>query len=284
MTNEERDLIAKFIARVGGAPQQQQGGFLGGSVPTTQPQLPPVDREADQFIAQQFQQYPEARYRITQTAMVQEAAMAEAQNRIRRLEWELEQARQAMQQQAHQQPQQSRGFLGGLFGGGSPQPRQGFGPGGFPAGFHPTSPPPQPQYPPGYNPGMFQQRGGSGFLGTALTTAAGVAGGMVVGNALMNMFSGHDHTAGLGAAASDPTGGLFGGAGATPVSDPTGGFGAETAGLTQDAGFGGGFGGDPFAQGGAEKGYDNAASYDQGGDPFAGDAGGFDGGGFGDEA
>ena len=276
MTNEERDLIAKFIARVGGAPQQQ-GGFLGGSVPATQPQLPPVDREADQFIAQQFQQYPEARYRITQTAMVQEAAMAEAQNRIRRLEWELEQTRQAMQQQA-QQPQQSRGFLGGLFGGGSSQPRQGFGPGGFPAGFHPTTPPPQPQYPPGYNPGMFQQRGGSGFLGTALTTAAGVAGGMVVGNALMNMFS--DHGAGAAAAAaSDPTGGLFGGAGATPVSDPTGGFGADPAGLTQDAGFGGGFGGDPFAQGGAEKAYDNPVGYDQGGD-----AGAFDDGGFSDEA
>lgn len=288
MTNEERDLIAKFIARVGGVPQQQQGGFLGGSVPATQPQLPPVDREADQFIAQQFQQYPEARYRITQTALVQEAALAEAQNRIRRLEWEVEQARQAMQQQAQQmqqQPQQSRGFLGGLFGGGSSQPqqRQGFGPGGYPAGFQPTTPPPQPQYPPGYNPGMFQQRGGSGFLGSALTTAAGVAGGLVVGNALMNMFSG-DAAGTAAAAASDPTGGLFGGAGAAPVSDPTGGFGGDTAGLTQDAGFGGGFGGDPFAQGGADKGYDTAASYDQGGDPFGGDAGGFDDGGFGDEA
>ena len=87
MTNEERDLIAKFISRVGGAPQG--GGFLGGSVPTTQPQLPPIDKEADAFIAQQFQQHLEARYRITQTALVQEGALAEAQNRIRRLEWEL---------------------------------------------------------------------------------------------------------------------------------------------------------------------------------------------------
>ena len=74
MTNEERDLIAKFISRVGGAPQG--GGFLGGSVPSTQPQLPPIDKEADSFIAQQFQQSPEARYRITQTALVQEGALA----------------------------------------------------------------------------------------------------------------------------------------------------------------------------------------------------------------
>ena len=43
---------------------------------------------------------------------------------------------------------------------------------------------------------MFQ-RSGSGFLGSALTTAAGVAGGMVAGNALMNLFSG-SHNSGYG--------------------------------------------------------------------------------------
>ena len=108
MTNEERDLIARYIARVGGAPQQ--GGFLpgaAGSVPQSQPALPPIDREADQFIKQQFQQYPEAPYRITQTALVQEAALAEMTNRVNRLQWELEQTRNAMQQQgASAQPQQ----------------------------------------------------------------------------------------------------------------------------------------------------------------------------------
>lgn len=268
MTNEERDLIAKFISRVGGAPQG--GGFLGGSVPRTQPQLPPVDPEADAFIAQQFQQSPEARYRITQTALVQEGALAEAQNRIRRLEWEVQQTQQAMQQaQQAPQPQQSRGFLGGLFGGGQPQQQQRPGAYGRP-GFQPTTPPPEPQYPPGYQPGMFQQRGGSGFLGSALTTAAGVAGGLVVGNALMGMFSGGSHgLGGLGQSASDTSGGAFGGAG----SDPTAGF-------AQDAGSGG----DPFA-GGADKdyaggdgGFGSPTSYDQGGDPFGSDPGGFDGG------
>ena len=54
---------------------------------------------------------------------------------------------------------------------------------------------------------MFQSRG-SGFLGSALTTAAGVAGGMVAGNALMNLFSG-SHQSGFG-------GGGFGGGGYMP--------------------------------------------------------------------
>ena len=274
MTNEERDLIAKFISRVGGAPQG--GGFLSSSVPQTQPQLPPIDKEADAFIGQQFQQSPEARYRITQTALVQEGALAEAQNRIRRLEWELQQAQQAMQQQAQQaqqQPQQSRGFLGGLFGGGQQQPQQGYQQrGGYgQPGFQPTTPPPQPQYPPGYQPGMFQQRGGSGFLGSALTTAAGVAGGLVVGNALMGMFSGGaGGLGGMSTSASDPGTDAFGGAGTDP-----------TAGFVQDAGAGG----DPFAGGaqkdmaGADSGFGSPTSYDQGGDPFAADPGGYDGGG-----
>src|ERR1700754_4271227 len=118
MTNEERDIITKFIARVGGAPQQS--GFGSGSVPATQPALPPIDREADGTIGQLFTQFPEARYRITQLAFVQEYALTEAQNRIKRLEWELQQARQTAQQ-AQQQAQQSGrsggGFFGGLFGG-----------------------------------------------------------------------------------------------------------------------------------------------------------------------
>jgi hypothetical protein len=92
MTNEERDIISQFIARVGGA--TQQSGFAAGSVPATQPALPPVDRDADAYIAQAFNQYPEARYRVTQLAFVQEHALAEAQNRIQRLEWELQQAKQ----------------------------------------------------------------------------------------------------------------------------------------------------------------------------------------------
>lgn len=205
MTEEERRIITQFVERIAGAaPPPASGGpspWGGGSVPSTQqrPPLPPVDREADALIADLFNRYPEARYRITQTAFVQEAALVEAQNRIRQLEWELENARQ----QAQAQPQRG-GFFGGMFGGGNPRPAA------------PMPPPPQPVYPPGYNPGMLQpQRAGSGFLCTALTTAAGVAGGMFLGNMLMNALGGHGgmaHAAGL-------TGGGFGQE-AVPTTSP----------------------------------------------------------------
>lgn len=273
MTNEERDLISRFVARIAGAPQG--GSFTGGSVPQSAQALPPVDRDADAFIAQQFQQYPEARYRMTQTALVQEGALAETQNQVRRLQWELEQTRHAMQNQPQQSPQQ-KGFFSSLFGGGSTQQPQrgqqgygqpGYGQQGYGQAFQPTSPPPQPQYPPSYQPGMFQQRGGSGFLGSALTTAAGVAGGMVVGNALMGAFSGNHGGGGLFGGGSDSasSGSPWDGAGVTPVSDPGAGFlgGADNSGA------------DPFAGGGSEK--DNG--FDQASDPFAGSGGGPDSGG-----
>src|SRR6195952_4082049 len=115
MTNEERDIIGQFIARVGGA--AQPSSFAAGSVPATQPALPPIDRDADAFIGQSFTQNPEARYRITQLAFVQEHALVEAQNRIKRLEWELQQARQAAQQAQQSGARQGGGFFSGLFGG-----------------------------------------------------------------------------------------------------------------------------------------------------------------------
>ena len=214
MTNEERDIITQFITRVSGA-QQAQPAF-GGSVPATRQALPPVDPQADRLIADLMTRYPDSRYRLTQLAFVQEQALNEAQNRIQRLEWELQQAQQAAQQ-AQQQPRGGGGFFSGLFGGGArsappPQqgggwgqggPQQGYGPQGYQQG------PPPPQYGPGYQPGMFQQRG-SGFLGSALTTAAGVAGGLIAGNALMSMFSGSHGSgfgSGLGGGAASPWGG-----------------------------------------------------------------------------
>ncbi len=258
MNNEERDLIARFVARVGGASQAgASGAGFGSSVPTTRPNLPPIDAEADRFIHQQLTQYPEATYRITQMAVVQEAAIAELQNRIQRLQWE----NQQIQQQA-QQPQ-SRGLFGGLFGGGQrAAPPPGYGQqGGYgqqQGGY--GAPPPQPQYayPPNTNPGMFQRQG-SGFLGSALTTAAGVAGGMVVGNALMDMFDGGGHA-----------GGGFGGGGGGWGGGDAGGFGGDAGG-----------GGDPFGGSGADTGGD---AWGGGGGGDAGGGGDWGGGGGGDDS
>jgi hypothetical protein len=227
MTNEERDIISQFIARVGGASQQSVASV--GSGAAAQPALPPIDRDADTLIGQTFTQYPEARYRITQLAFVQEHALVEAQNRIKRLEWELQQAQQAAQQA--QQSAKPGGFFSGLFGGGGNRPPPGPAQGdprwggqgpqpGYPGGqpqqpYYQQAAPPPPQYPPNYQQGMFQQRGGSGFLGSALTTAAGVAGGVVAGNALMSLFSPHQGAGG------EFGGGGFGGAqAASPWATP----------------------------------------------------------------
>jgi hypothetical protein len=194
MTDQEREIITAFIARVSGA-------GAGGSGQYAQP-LPAVDKDAAALIEQLFAQYPEAPYRITQLAFVQEHALAEAQSRIAQLQAAVEQAKQAAAPPAAPspwgQPQQAaRGMLGGLFGGGS-QPAA-------PAAPAPQYAPQPQQYqpqqyaPPGYQPGMFQpQQQGTGFLGSALRTAAGVAGGVVAGNALMSLFSGGREMGGFG--------------------------------------------------------------------------------------
>ena len=289
MTNEERDIISQFITRVSGAQAPAQPSF-GGSVPaTTTPALPPVDPEADRLIRDLFSRYPEAPYRITQLAFVQEHALNEAQNRIQRLEWELQQAQQAAQQaQPQQRTGAGGGFFGGLFGGGSrsaPPPQQ-----GAPAWNQGPQPqpgyqqaPPQQQYAPGYQPGMFQRQG-SGFLGSALTTAAGVAGGLIAGNALMNLFSG-SHNFG---------GGGFGGggfaSGAPMVGGPWGGTPADQGYVDQGTWDTSGGGGQTDPGTGTDPGYVDNGTWDTSGgdqsswtDNSGGDSGLDSGGGSSDD-
>jgi hypothetical protein len=251
MTPEERDIIGRFIARVGGAQ-------IGGTVPSTQTALPPIDPEADRFINDQFNANPQARYRITQMAFVQEAALAEAQNRIKRLEYDLQQAQQAVQQAQTQAPQ-SRGLFGGLFGGGQSAPA-----------YQPqyAPPPPQASYPPGYQPGMFRS-GGSGFLGSALTTAAGVAGGVLAADALTSMFSGGREMGG-GWGGGGGFGGGWGGGGGEVVNETV----VNNYG-TQD----GGAGADPWAGAGAAPDADAGWSGGGAADTGSGDWGGGDSGG-----
>ena len=269
MTREEQDIITQYVERVSGRAPPQAGPT--GSVPATIPQLPPVDPDADRLIGDLFMRYPEAKYRLTQTAFVQEHALVESQNRIQRLEWEMNQMRQALaqaQQSAQQSAQQAPakgGFFSSIFGGGAPaRPagpppgRPGMPPPGYPQQGGPQqwggAQPPPPQYPPGYQQGMFnpqqQQRGGSGFLGSALTTAAGVAGGLVVGSMLMNAFSGHGSGmgggSGAGAGAAGAGQSVDQGAWSTP-DDPSAAAGGGAWGGDQAAGgaAGGAWGGDP---------------------------------------
>jgi len=230
MTDEERRIITSFVERVSGAanaaPPRSASPWGGMASQPAQSPLPPVDPEADRLLGDLMARYPEARYRLTQMAFVQEAALVEMQNRVQQLEWEVENARR------QGAATQNRGVLGGLFGGGS-----------RPA---PMPPRPQPQYPPGYNPGMLQQgRSGGGFLGTALMTAAGVAGGLVLGNAIMGALGG----GGAAEAASAAGAGAFG-QDAVPASSPW-----TDSGATNDAA--------AHDQGG--YGQDDAGAYDDGG-------------------
>ncbi len=120
-------------------------------------QMPDRDHEAERFIGDAIARQPGAPYYLAQTVVVQEHALNGAQTRIAQLEAELADARRASQ---------DGGFLSGLFGGGTAAPRR------------PVSgPQPMPQGAPG------------GFLAGAAQTAMGVAGGMLVANAVAGMFA-----------------------------------------------------------------------------------------------
>lgn len=116
------------------------------------------DPAAEALIDELMRAHPQTRYYVTQLAVFLEQAQAESQNRIRELEHRLE-------------GQGSGGLLGGLFGGGRSQPA------------------PTPVHAPGYRPGMFGQQPGGGFLAGAAGTAMGVAGGMLLGSAIMSMLA-----------------------------------------------------------------------------------------------
>jgi uncharacterized protein len=170
----------------------------------------PRDPEAERFIAEKLREQPYAPYAMAQAVYVQEQALANLQAENEHLRAELE--------QASRRPQQG-GFLSSIFGGGSRPP----GPAYNTPPARQASPWGQPQHHPQqhygaphggmmgapgpWGGGTMQRGGGSGFLGTALSTAAGVAGGMMIANALTSAFSGDNNpvsdvasAAGLGGA------------------------------------------------------------------------------------
>jgi hypothetical protein len=208
----------------------------------------PRDPEAERYIADRLRQQPYAPYAMAQAIVVQEQALANLSEQVEQLHAELD--------SLQRRPQ--GGIFGGLFGGGArPEPSR--TPGASPWG-RPDPGYAQPGYaPPGYAapqapaPGGFGgpwgQRGGGGFLQTAMSTAAGVAGGMIIANALSHAFGGES-----GAASAQGLGGF-------------GGLGGDSA--RADAGQG--------SYGGiTDSLYQNAAGEDSGDDPgddFNGDSG-----------
>lgn len=159
MQSEEQQLIENLFSRLKQA--ETQSG--------------PRDAGAEQLIKQHLQNQPGAPYYMSQAILIQEAALKKLNAQVTDLENRL------AQQQAPQQS--SGGFLSSLFGGGSrpaaqQQPAWG-------------NPPPQPQQQ--YASPSQQQYAapaarGTGFLGGALQTAVGVAGGVVMADMLTSMF------------------------------------------------------------------------------------------------
>ncbi len=143
------------------------------------------DTEAQAAIEAHIRQQPGAPYYMAQTILIQEAAIKQLSAQVESLQSQITQ---------HQESKPSSGgFLAGLFGGGNQQPLQ-------PQNSNPI--PGSQRYQASANPSMGYQSAppsygaqsaarGGGFMAGALQTAAGVAGGVVLGNMLTNMFQHH---------------------------------------------------------------------------------------------
>ncbi|MDP3255982.1 DUF2076 domain-containing protein [Bosea sp. (in: a-proteobacteria)] len=192
MTPQERDVIAGIFDRLKQAANQ------------------PRDPEAENFIAERLREQPYAPYAMAQAVYVQETALTNLQAQVEDLQAQLRDFESRQQAEA---PAQNGGFLSGIFGGGAAAPRPRSVP-SFPqrapegagsawsgqrpgmmaaAGAQPgpgTPPGPGQQQPGPWGNAGAQAPGRGGFMATALTTAAGVAGGMMLGSVLSNAFGG----------------------------------------------------------------------------------------------
>ncbi len=153
MTPEENRMLSDLAAKIAQTP------------------APPRDPEAEEFIRKNIGSRPDALYLMTQTVLIQNMALQQAQQQIRDL------------QQRVAQP-------------GSPAASSGsFLRGGY------QSQPPQPQYaPPPPPPGSpsFTQGSGGGFLRGAAQTAAGVAAGALAFEGIRSLFEHPGYGGGFG--------------------------------------------------------------------------------------
>ena len=145
-------------------------------------QSAPRDAEAEAQINQHLVRQPAAPYYMAQVVLIQEAALKRLDQRVKELEAQVAQLQQSRPS--------SGGFLSGLFGGGArdePAPSQS---GARRAGARRVSPirRRRPATCARYGARRGAPSRASGFLGGALQTAAGVAGGMLVADLLTGMF------------------------------------------------------------------------------------------------
>jgi uncharacterized protein len=184
MDRQEQDVIDGIFQRLEGAAMQQR------------------DPEAETYISDKIRKQPYAPYAMAQSLFIQEQALTNLQGQVEALQREVT--------RLQNQPR-SGGFLASLFGGASAQQRSpmqgspmrgsqsqpsaapwGQQQGGMRSGF---GQPPMASGPWGARPG------GGGFLQGAMATAVGVAGGMMLANALTSAFSDAEEAV---SAAADP--------------------------------------------------------------------------------
>ncbi|MBK3472640.1 DUF2076 family protein [Pseudomonas sp. PA-7-1E] len=152
----------------------------------------PRDAQAEARIKEHMARQPAVGYYMTQSILVQEHALQslDAQNKqqaqqIQQLQDELQRAKATQPA-----PASDGGFLSSIFGGGSrePQPAPSNSGGGWREPARPSfnQPAPQQNYQPAQAPAAAPA--GSGFLGGAMKTAAGVAGGVLLAEGISSLF------------------------------------------------------------------------------------------------
>lgn len=152
----------------------------------------PRDAQAEARIKEHMARQPAVGYYMTQSILVQEHALQslDAQNKqqaqqIQQLQDELQRAKATQPA-----PASGGGFLSSIFGGGSrePQPAPSNSGGGWREPARPAfgQPAPQQNYQQPQAPAAAPA--GSGFLGGAMKTAAGVAGGVLLAEGISSLF------------------------------------------------------------------------------------------------
>jgi hypothetical protein len=171
MTPEERQMLSDLANKLAQTP------------------APPKDAEAEEFIRSRIGSRPDALYLMTQTVLIQNLAIEQAQHQIDELK--------------QQSPQAARPSAGSFLGTQVP-PR----PGTPSYSDQQYAPPPPPQYAPP-SPGGPSPGGGPSFLRGAAQTAAGVAAGALAFEGIRSLFSHPGYGGGAG----------FGGFGGSPVEE-----------------------------------------------------------------
>ena len=165
MTPDERQLITGLFDRMNAV------------------ETPAKDRDADLLIHDAVRQIPDAPYLLVQSVLVQEQALKQADARIRELE----------EQTARLDPSAGHGsFLGGAR---RPPPQT---EGSVPTAGAGMQGAPSYRSQPERDIDPTAKPTGGGFLASALSTAAGVTGGMLLADSIRNMFGGNQARDALG--------------------------------------------------------------------------------------